>query len=607
MHPSIPLLILSLIYTILILSLFITKDKVDTIENKVYNYLLITVIVGILLDIAGIYCHLYLPDTSFIRWLVVKFYLAYLLLFIYLITIYLIILSDKAEMDSIKGLNKKSKSVKIIKFITGILIVSIILNFVLKFTYYKEGNSVYLFGENTIFVYALAGLGILSWLFIVIKNRKNIPIKKVVPILIFIFICIPVILLQLSNPEILVVTSLTAFLVNFMFHTIENPDTKLIEELNENRVLIEKTNEEKSNFLFKLTGEIKNPVSYIYHVSEDLLGENDITKLQKGINVIHSSSRRLSYIINDITDVTGLDNKKIKVINSVYNIYNIIDEIKVRLNKEKKDNIEFRYNIDNNLPESLYGDVIKLKQVIMTFLNNSLKYTKKGFIEFNIDSIIKYDVCRLIITIEDSGIGMNISKVNDLLKSDEELSDDDVSKLGTIDLDIKLAKKVIKHLGGSIMIKSEEEKGTEIIIVLDQKIKDVEKSNASMKYENASFRNKRVLVVNDNIEELNVIENIFKEQNANVTTTMYGKDCIDKISSKEKFDLIIVDDEMPNLSGLDTLKELKTIKGFNTPVVIMLSKVKEGIKHHYIEDGFKDYLLKENIKSETSRIAKKFI
>jgi len=605
------IIISTLVFSFIITTIYFSKKKVDNFETKIYNVLSILSMLcliiefwlctNILLDV-----ELYGMYNLFVN----RSFLFSLFSWFSIFTLYLLIVSFRNNTKMINRLKKMfgdNYNKSLLYIVVPILIICILLLLFLPIDLVKENGAAYSQGPAVNIVYFSAVFYLFVWIICITINHKNVRFKKFIPFIAFI-VCFGMILIARNfYPALLLNSFSVAFATILMFHTIENPDVKLIEELNENRIIVEKTNEEKSNFIFKLTGEIKNPVSYIYHVSEDLLEENDITKLQKGINVIHSSSRRLSYIINDITDVTGLDNKKIKVINSNYNIYNIIDEIKVRLNKEKKDNIELRYNIDNNLPESLYGDVIKLKQVIMTFLSNSLKYTKKGFIEFNIDSIIKYDVCRLIITIEDSGIGMNISKVNDLLKSDEELTDEDLSKLGTIDLDIKLAKKVIKYLGGSIMIKSEEEKGTEIIITLDQKIKDIEKSNTSMKYENASFRNKRVLVVNDNIEELNIIEDIFKEQNVNVTTTMYGKDCIDKINSKEKFDLIIVDDEMPNLSGLDTLNELKSIKGFNTPVVIMLSKVKEGIKHHYIEDGFKDYILKENIKSETSRIAKKFI
>ena len=180
MHPSILLLIISLIYTILILILFCIKDKINTIENKIYMSLLITVIIGIILDICGIYCHLLLPDTSFIRWFVVKLYLAYLLIFVYLITLYVVLVCYKKEMKLVKEKETNKKVKHIVNFLSLFLIVSLILNFILTYTYYKNGNEVYLIGPNTIYVYGVSAIGIFSWIYFVIKNRKGISLRKII-------------------------------------------------------------------------------------------------------------------------------------------------------------------------------------------------------------------------------------------------------------------------------------------------------------------------------------------------------------------------------------------------------------------------------------------
>ena len=235
--------------------------------------------IGIILDIIGIYCHLYLPDTSFIRWLVVKLYLAYLLTFVFFITLYMISISYKDKMKFLLD-RTKYKMGRLIKFLTFIFILSQVLNFVLTFTYFKDGNAVYLSGSNTLFVYGMAAIGILSWVVLVLKNRKKIPVMKVVPIIIFCLICIPVILLQLSNPEILVVTSLTAFLVNFMYHTIENPDKTMLSELYRNKELVEQTYIDKSNFLFEMTGEVREPLFHISNLCTNSKNDNCETVLR---------------------------------------------------------------------------------------------------------------------------------------------------------------------------------------------------------------------------------------------------------------------------------------------------------------------------------------
>ena len=604
MHPSIPLLVVSLIYTILVLFLFFSKDKINTVENKIYSWLLFTVIIGIILDIMGIYCHLYLPDTSFIRWLVVKFYLVYLLTFVYLITFYIVVISYKEEMRLIDN-KSKNKSNKIIKYLTIIYVISIVMNFILTFTYFKEGNSVYLFGSNTLFVYAMSGIGILSWVFFVLKNRKSIPIRKIVPIMIFVVICIPVILLQLSNPEILVVTSLTAFLVNFMYHTIENPDMQTINELYENKELVEQTYEDKSNFLFELTQEVRDPLYNISNICNEMKTETDINKIKNDINIINNSIRQLDFIVNDVLNVSTLDVQKVKFVNTRYSLKSLYDDVVTRIKANVKNDIEFRTNIPNNIP-FLYGDSIKLKQILYSLIMNSVKKTTKGFIEFNVNTIEKYDVCRIIFTIVDSGSGMSLDKINEVLSITGEFDKSDIENLEKTEFNIKLCQKIIKALGGNLLIKSKTGKGTEVMLTIDQRIYNNDNESILNNYENATYGLKKVLVVCQDKQISNTIKKKLNENNIHYSFILYGMDAVDKIKSGKKYDYIIVQDDMKEMSGYTTLKEMQKLNKFNIPVIIMIDKIKYNIKEHYIKDGFKDIIMLDSLSDELNRVINKY-
>lgn len=606
MHPSIPLLIASLLYTILVLFLFYSKDKIKTIENKIYSSLLFTVIIGIVVDIIGIYCHLYLPNTSFFRWLVVKIYLIYLLTFVYLITIYIIVMSNKEEMRLIKNPFKHSKTKKSINFVTLLYIISIILNFVLTYTYYNDGNAVYLFGSNTIFVYGMSGLGILSWILLVIKNRKNIPTMKIVPIIIFIIICVPVILIQLSNPEILVVTSLTAFLVNFMYHTIENPDIQTIRELYKNKELVEQTYEDKSNFLFEMTQEVRDPLYNIGNICSEMKQEEDINKIKTDLNIISNSIRQLDFIVNDVLNVSTLDVQKVKFVNNRYNLRSLYDDVVARIKVNINSNIEFRTNIPNNVPY-LYGDSIKLKQILYSLIMNSVRKTNSGFIEFNVNTIEKYDVCRVIFSIIDSGSGMSIDKINEVLCVTGEFDQKDIENLEKNEFNIRLCQKIIKVLGGNLLIKSKTGKGTEVMLTIDQRIYNVDNDNTVLKqYENAIYNSKKVLIVCQDKNITNVLKKKLNESGIGYSVMLYGMDAVDKIKSGKKYDFIIVQDDMKEMSGYTILKEMKKLNKFNTPVIIMLDSIKDNIKEHYIEDVFKDYILLDNFNEELDRILNKY-
>ena len=603
MHPSILLLAISLIYTILILILFCIKDKKNTLENKIYMSLLITVIVGIVLDICGIYCHLLLPDTSFIRWFVVKLYLAYLLVFVYLITIYVVLVSYKKEMNLVREKENNLKVKRIVNFLSFVLIISLILNFILTYTYYKNGNEVYLFGPNTIYVYGISALGIFSWIYFVIKNRKGISLRKIIPILLFVVFCIPVILLQLSNPQILVVTSLTAFLVNFMYHTIENPDLKQLEEVTKNNEITEQAYIDKSNFIFEMTQEVREPLSYIKNTSKELV-DNDYKKeeYKEGLNYIYNASRQLDFVVNDVLNVSSLDVQKVKFLNNRYNLDMIYEDLIKRVESSISKNVEFRYNMPNNVPY-LYGDNIKLKQVLYSILMNSVKKTEKGFIEFNIDTIEKYDVCRVIFRIIDSGVGIGIDKINEILSTTSELNKDDIVNLQKSEFNIELCQKIIKSLGGNLLIKSKLGKGTEVILTIDQKIYREKEDNFNL-FNN--YSNKRVLVVSQDKKVNEVIKKVFNESDINASYILYGADAIDRIKSGKKYDYIIIEDDMKEMSGYETLKRLKEINKFNVPCIVILDSNKENIKKHYIEDGFNDYILTSDLRNELKRIIEKY-
>lgn len=604
MHPSILLLAISLIYTILIFILFSIKDKKNTLENKIYMSLLVTVIIGIILDICGIYCHLLLPDTSFIRWFVVKLYLAYLLVFVYLITVYVVLVSYKKEMKLVKEKETNKKVKHIVNFLTFVLIISLVLNFILGYTYYKNGNEVYLFGPNTIYVYGISAIGIISWLYFAIKNRKGISLRKIIPILLFVAFCIPVILLQLSNPQILVVTSLTAFLVNFMYHTIENPDLKQLEEVTRNNEITEQAYIDKSNFIFEMTQEVREPLNYIKNTSKELL-DNDRKKeeYQEGLNYIYNASRQLDFVVNDVLNVSSLDVQKVKILNNRYNLDMIYDDLVKRIGMSVNNNVEFRHTIPSKVPY-LYGDNIKLKQILYSILMNSVKKTEKGFIEFNIDTIEKYDVCRVIFRITDSGVGIGIDKINEILSTTSELNKDDIVNLEKSEFNIKLCQKIIKSLGGNLLIKSKLGKGTEVILTIDQKIyREKEDKNNNLFN---SYSNKRVLVVNQDKKVNEIIKKVFNESDINASYMLYGADAIDRIKSGKKYDYIIIEDDMKEMSGYETLKKLKEISKFNIPCIVVLDSNKENIKKHYLDDGFSDYILTSDLRNELKRIMEKY-
>ena len=397
MSVGISFTLCSFFFIALLTIVFFCKKRLVSTENKIYSYIILTSLFG---TIIGVPCYYIMQDYEIfgiVNDIMARAYLVYIITWLTLFTSYVFIIS-------IKKINKKITS----RVFIIVYLILVFIACVLPLYYENKNGMVYSYGPAANFTYLGSGVGILIIIICLIINIKHIKQKKFVPLIAFIILGTAITVIQKFNPGLHLITFGEAFITFLMYFTIENPDVKMIQELSENRMLVEKTNEEKSNFLFNMTAEVKNPVNYIYKISSDLINETDINKLKKGLKTINITANKLSYIINDVLDVSNLDIKKLKIVNSTYNIYNMISEIKTRLKTEEKEGVEYRYNISENIPKSLHGDVIKLKQVLMTILLNSVKYTKTGFVELSISPMIKYDTCRLIITIEDSGVGMDL-------------------------------------------------------------------------------------------------------------------------------------------------------------------------------------------------------
>ena len=485
-----------------------------------------------------------------------------------------------------------------------------VLALTLPLEYFNDGNYVYSYGPATSLLVIFGGFSIIFDIFCVIKNRKNIRNKQYYPLFVLIVLMIIVLIIRNVNPGIILINSTFAFITALMFHTIENPDAQLIGELYKNKKLIEKSNEDTSKFLFRITQDIKNPVRQIVTISREMLESKDIESLKHDSKIINNYSNQIDYIINSALNISSMDTQKIKIFENKYNVGNLFKELSYRIKADINPEIKYNFTMSNTIPDFLYGDTIKLKQAISSLLMNSVQNTTAGFINLDVSAIIKYNICRLIINIEDSGVGMDVDKVNDILSTNpENLKEIDINKLNEKELDFKAIKKIINMLGGSLMVKSEINQGTTFTVVLDQKVVETEETELSKKlesYEQTIYGNKKVLIVDDDDKELREIVKQLEGEDIVVSSSIFGRDCIEKARAKVKYDLIILDDEMPNYSALAILQELQKIKGFKTPVVVMINDNKEGIKLHYLKDGFADCIMKSKLDSEIKRIMKRF-
>ena len=587
--------IVSLLLSILLIIVYYSKKRIKNEETNVYSKMLI---INLLYSIFAIVIYLYSKGE------VANVLIIGMLQKLYMILMLLLILCMVVYNFKILYINSKTKTKnKFILFsafltiICGVLILVLPLKVINK----KEIIDAEGLSYDVLILASIIYLIIIfiTSLIIFIKNRKNL--KKDIPFISLIILYVLGFVLRSYCPFVIFETFLFTFMLLIMYFTIENPDLKMVNELLRNKELVEKQMEDKSRFLFEVTEDIKEPAKNILMLSDSFYKLNE--KDQKdAIKIIRNNANGVLFKINNVLDISSMDASKIKIFNNEYNIYTLFEVVEgIAKNLNKNENVAIKFDINSNIPTILYGDDVRLKQILISVLTNSINNTKTGFINVSLSAIVKYDVARLIINIEDSGCGMSIDKINTILDDNRELSNEEVTKLDKIDMDLVATIKSIKILGGSFNIKSEENKGSTFTIIIDQKCDIKEKTDVMKdieKYSSDVFGRKRVLVVDDDKEELFEISDTLSKYNVDINTTMSGKDCIYKIKSGEIYNLIIIDDELKNESALGTLEELRKNKKFNSKVIVMLGIGKKHLRNHYIEDGFTDVILKENIKDE---------
>ena len=571
---------------------FFKKERFNTLENKIYSYLILTSLFGTMIGVPCYYFMKYRELFGIFNVITSKAYLVYLVMWLMIFTLYILLITVK-NID-------KNKLIKNIFIITGILLVGVVL---LPLYYYSDDTLVYSYGPSTNLMYVISSIFILIVIGCMIKNFKSLRQKKFIPITAFLVVGTIIMIIQKMNPGLLLLTFGEAFITFLMYFTIENPDVKQINEMARNNEIVEQTYIDKSNFLFEMTGEVREPLNNIRKSCDIIQNEKDVDVIKSNVKYINNSIRQLDFIVNNVLNVSSLDVQKVKFLNNRYNLKMIYDDLVKRIEPSVNANVEFRSSIPNKVP-FLYGDNIKIKQVLYSILMNAVKKTEKGFIEFNINTIEKYDVCRVIFTVSDSGVGIGIDKINEILSVTGELNKDDIVNLEKSEFNIELCQKIIKSLGGNLLIKSKLDKGTEVILTLDQKIYR-EKEEKTFNYESA-VTTKKVLLVNQDKDITNVFKKIYKENDINISYLLYGMDAVDRIKSGKNYDYIIIQDDMREISGYETLKRLKELDNFNIPCIVILNSSKDKIKEHYLKDGFSDYILTDDLRNEIKRIIEKY-
>ena len=574
------------IFVFMLFTVFFTKEHIKFKENQYFKYLILINAFEYLIEIPLQLFVRFIDKETFIRDLLFpKLYLISIFTWFSIFSIYTFIICLNKNDE--KKYEKKFSIIRNINLLVWFIGTSLLA--LLPFEKFHEADKMYIYGPAVDILKIFLGIYMIIWIYLLLKNIKNLKDKKYVPIFLIIVLLILNVIIQTIDPSILIASMVGTLICYTMYFTIENPDMKLLKEVHRAKEISDNANEEKALFLYNMTNDIRSITKDIDNSADYILEEIDNKKVDKELiketaRDIKGSTAKFTTMTNEILDISSIDTSSIKVYNNKYNIKLLLKQLVTNYKEKCKDKgLTFRSNIDTTLPEYLYGDSVSLKKVIDILLENSYKYTEKGFIELNVNTIIKNDIARLIITVEDSGTGMKIEELNKAINTKKE---EDSTNLNN---SLYNAKKLITLMNGTIVPSSTYGSGTSIKIILDQKVYE-EKSKTS-KY-NKELDKKRVLLVDDNTSSQKLFTKIISNTNIELDIVSLGKECLDKIRNKEKYDLILLDEEMKPLSGIEVITKLKNIKNFNTKVVLLTKNNDYEYNEDYLKYGFSDYILK---------------
>ena len=599
MYTGIYFLIEAIVYSMLLMTVYFRKKVFKSKENKVYSILVVVsffeLIVELILDFVGP-MYKEIPNVScFVARLFsfgVELWITILLCYVLFVCL---------------SIKKKERYIPVVRNIAVVLmIIFTTLNFILPLNFKYDGYIAYTYGPSVNIIYLSAFVYSFIGIIALIRNIKNIKDKRFFPILLFLVVGGAASYIQYMNPGLLLATPIHAFITFIMYFTIENPDVKMIEEYHKAKEIADNANEDKTMFLYNMTNDIRAITKDINNEANNAILELDSKKIDKDymsecLRGIKENTARFTTMTNEILDVSSIDNASIKVYDEKYNIKLLLRRLVTQYNdKCKEKNLTFRSNIDSTLPEYLYGDSLGLKNVLTSILDNSVKYTSNGYVELNVSTIIKNNIVRLIITIEDSGIGISPDKLETIFyKNREEIDGSNIKN------NLYTAKKLITLMGGTIIASSNYNEGTTMKIVLDQKLGE-QYDEKLTKYEN-TYDKKRILLVDDNISTNKIISKLLKDTNIELDYVSLGKEALDKIRSKEKYDLILLDEVMDPLDGKTVMKKFKDIRDFNTKVILLTRNNEYEYNEEYLKYGFAGYLLKPINKDKLLEIIDKYL
>lgn len=583
-------------FVLVVLIYIVLKYPKNSLRNQLFVGLAVSILCATVTDIFASVCIFY--GNLLPHWLIIvanTLYFALGVLVPYLLVVYVgdcIIPSYGVKLPT-----------RVHRVLFEVFLIALVMNCKYGFFFSIARGGEYVHGPAYIIVYVIPMIYVLYTGIIIPINYKWIGWKNAFFTESYVLISTTGQILQfVFFSETLITLYAASLALLIMFFSLETPD---YQKLNDTLIQLEQANHAKDDFLAHMSHEIRTPINGILGLNEMILRKTKEEETRSYALDVKSATDTLYKLINDILDFSRIASGKMEIIMTEYETVGLLRDIRNMLfNKAEGKGLKFLYEISPDLPKTLLGDDIRIKQVLINLINNGIKYTKKGSICLRVwgekqgeSQLIHYEV-------RDTGVGIKEEEMSKVFEAFERVDKQNTREIEGAGLGMSITTNLLHLMDSEIELESEYGKGSTFSFAILQKVVDatpIGKQNWSqeIKQSNYEYQTKiyapeaRILFVDDNAINRKVFRGLLAGIGSKVTDLESGMECLKEIKEK-KYDLIFLDHMMPQLDGIETLKRIQREEHFckKTPVIALTANAVIGMREKYLEEGFDDFLSK---------------